>query len=57
MLLEEEQKISKVFDFSILPYTQYRKLGNIGKCFITSNFDSSCNLIFKNDKKLTETKT
>ena len=41
----------------ILPYTYNRKLGNLGKCCFTSNFDSSCKLRSKNDKKLTETKT
>ena len=50
MLLEEKQKISEVSDFPILPYTQNRKLGNLGKCSFTSNFDSSCNLRFRNDK-------
>ena len=33
-----------------MPYTQYRKLRNPGKCSLTSNFDSCCNLIFRNDK-------
>ena len=56
MLLVEKVKISEVSEFSILPYTQNRKLGNLGKCCFTSNFDSSCNLRCKNDKKLTETK-
>ena len=32
------------------------KLGNLGNCSFTSNFDSSCILSCKNDKKLTETK-
>ena len=50
MLLEEKRKISEVSEFSILPYTQNRKLGNLGKCSFTSNFDSSCNLRFRNDK-------
>ena len=49
-------KISEVSQFSILLYTQNRKLGNLGKWCFTSNFDSSCNLRCKNDKKLTETK-
>ena len=44
-------------EFSILPYTQNGKLGNLGKCCFTLNFDSSCNLRCKNNKKLTETKT
>ena len=49
-------KISEVSQFSILLYTQNRKLGNLGKWCFTSNFDNSCNLRCKNDKKLTETK-
>ena len=48
MLLLKNMKISD--EFSILPYTQNRKLGNLGKCSFTSNFDSSCNLRFRNDK-------
>ena len=43
MLLEEKKKISEISEFSILSYTQNRKLGNLGKCSFTSNFDSSCN--------------
>ena len=31
-------------------YTQNRKLGYLGKRSLTSNFDSYCNLIFRNDK-------
>ena len=50
MLLEEKKKISEISEFSILSYTQNRKLGNLGKCSFTSNFDSSCNLRFRNDK-------
>ena len=50
MLLEEKKKISEISEFSILPYTQNRKLGNLGKCSFTSNFDSSCNLRFRKDK-------
>ena len=57
MLLVEKVKISVVSEFSILSYTQNRKLGSLGKWCFTSNFDSSCNLRCKNDKKLTETKT
>ena len=56
MLLDKKVKISEVSKFSILSYTQNRKLGNLGKFSCTSNFDSSCNLRCKNDKKLTETK-
>ena len=50
------KKMSEVSEFSILPYTQNRKLGNLGKRFFTSNFISSCNLRCKNDKKITEAK-
>ena len=55
MLLEEKRKISEVSEFSILPYTQNRKLGNLGKFSFASNFDSSCNLRCKNNKKISET--
>ena len=47
MLLEEKKKIS---EFSILPYVQNWKLRNLGKCSFTLNFDSSCNLRFRNNK-------
>ena len=50
MLLEEKKKLSEVSKFSILPYTQNRKLGNFGKCSFTSNFDNCCKLRFRNDK-------
>ena len=50
MILEAKKKISEVSEFSILPHTQNRKLGNFGKCSFTSNFDSFCNLRFRNDK-------
>ena len=50
MLLLKKVKISEVSEFSILSYTQNRKLGNLGKRSFTSNFDSSCNLRFRNDK-------
>ena len=50
MLLEEKKKICEVFEFSILSYTQNRKLGNLRKCSFTSNFDNCCNLRFRNDK-------
>ena len=53
---EEKKKISEISEFSILSYSQNRKLGNLGKCSFTSNFDSSCNLRCKSDKKLTELK-
>ena len=52
-----EKKKCEVSEFSILPYTQNRKLGNLGKCSFASNFGSSCNLRYKNDKKLTEAKS
>ena len=57
MLSEQKNKFSEVSEFSILPYTQNRKLGNLGKCSFASNFGSSCNLRCKNNKKLTEAKT
>ena len=47
-------KICKVSEFSILPYIQNRKFGNLGKFSFTSNFCSSCNLRFKNNKKLSQ---
>ena len=50
MLLEGKKKIPDISKFSILPYIQNRKLGNLGKCSFTSNFDSCCNLRFRNDK-------
>ena len=50
MLLEEKNKISEISEFFILSYSQNRKLGNLGKCSFTSNFDSSCNVRFRNDK-------
>ena len=50
MLLEEKWKICEVSEFSIWLYTQNRKLGYLGKRSLTSNFDSCCNLIFRNDK-------
>ena len=46
MIYDEKIKISEIFVFPILPYTQNRKLGNFGKFKFTSNFDSSCNSIF-----------
>ena len=42
MLLLKKVKISEVSEFSILSYTQKRKLGNLGKCSFTSNFDIIC---------------
>ena len=52
-----KKKISEVSEFSILPYIQNQKLGNLGKCYSSSNFDSSFNLRCKNANKLTEIKT
>ena len=46
--------ISEVSEFSILPCTQNRKLGNLGKCCFTSNFDSSCNffqIVFSGERE------
>ena len=57
MLSEEIAKIYEVSEFSISTFTHNRKLGNFWKCYFTSNFDSSCNLRCKNDKKITDTKT
>ena len=57
MLLEEKRKISEVSEFLILPYTQNRKLGNLGKFSFTLNLESSCNLRCKNNKKISETKS
>ena len=57
MLLEKKVKISEVSEFSILPYTQNRNLGNLGNFSFISNFDSCCKLRCKNNKKLTKTKT
>ena len=57
MLSEEAVKIFEVSEFSFLPYSQNQKLGNLGKCSFTWNFDSSCNWRCKNYKKLTEIRT
>ena len=38
--LKEKRKISEISESSILPYTQDRKLGNLGKLSVNSNFDS-----------------
>ena len=46
----EKVKIFEVSEFSILPYTQNRKLGNLGKCCFTSNFEIYCNFTLRNDK-------
>ena len=50
LLVEKNNKISEVSEFSILPYTQNPKLGNLRKCSFTLNFDSCCNLRFRNNK-------
>ena len=50
MLLEEKQKICKVSEFSIFPYTQNRKLGYLAKGSFTSNCGSYWDLMFRNDK-------
>ena len=50
MVLEEKVKISEVCEFSILPYTQNRKLRNLGQLSFTSNFEMSCNLDAKTTK-------
>ena len=50
MILEEEVKTSEISEFSILPYTQNRKLGNLGKFSFTSNFERSCRLDVKTTK-------
>ena len=51
IFLSQKVKISEFSEFSILPYTQNRKLRNIGKFSFTSNFGISCNLRLKNEKK------
>ena len=45
-------KISEVSEFSILPYTQNGKLGNLGNMSLPSNSDSSSKSRFKNDKNM-----
>ena len=45
-----KKKTSEVFEFSIVPYTRNRTLGNLRKYSFTSNFDSSFNLRCKNAK-------
>ena len=41
MVWEEKMSISKVSEFSILPYTWNRKLENLGKFSLTSNLISN----------------
>ena len=50
-------EIFEISKFPILPHTQNRKLGNHENLSFTSNFDSSCNPRFENNKNWTETKT
>ena len=45
-------KISEVSEFSVLPYIQNWKLGNLRNMSLLSNSDSSCNSRFKNDKNM-----
>ena len=45
-------KISEVSEFSFLPYTQNRKLGNLRNMSLLSNSDSSYNSRFKSDKNM-----
>ena len=49
-------KIFEISKFPILPHTQNRKLGNHENLSFTSNFDSSCNPRFENNKKLNRDK-
>ena len=49
--------ISEVSEFSILAYTENRKLGNPGNMSLPSNSDSSYNSSFKTTKMWTERKT
>ena len=44
--LKEIIKIFEISEFSILRYTQDRKLGHLGNFSFTSNFSSSCNSRF-----------
>ena len=57
MLLEEKVKILEVSKFSILPYTQNRKLGNLRKFSFTSIFGSIWNSESKNLKNDLKEKT
>ena len=50
MVLQEEVKISEIFQFSILSYNQNRKLRDLGKCSLPSNFGTCCNLSAKTTK-------
>ena len=55
-LIRKEKSISKVSKFSILPYTQNRKLWNLGKFSFTSIFCSIWNSKSKNSKKWSKRK-
>ena len=48
--LKEKIKISEISKFSILPYTQDRKLRNLGN-FVYLEYDTDCNSRFKKAKK------
>ena len=53
MCFEKKKKsIFEVFEFSILPYTQNRKLRNLGNMSRPSNSVSSYKSRFKNDKDM-----
>ena len=47
-----KMEISEVSKFSVLPYTQNGKLGNLGNMSLLSNSDSSYNSRFKNKKNM-----
>ena len=50
--LRRKVKTSQISEFSILRYTQNRKLGNIENKSLLSNSDSSYNSRFKNNKNM-----
>ena len=50
--LRRKMKTSEDSEFSILPYTRNRKLGNLGNMSLLSNSDSSYKSRFKNDKNM-----
>ena len=50
--LRKKMEISEVPEFSILPYTQNRKLGNLRNMSFHSKSESSYNSRFKNDKNM-----
>ena len=49
---KNKMKISEVSEFSILPYIQNQKLGNLRNLSLLSNSDSSYNSTIKNDKNM-----